>query len=105
MAWVAVWTHAAVRDLHAAHEHVGKRGRAQGRGFARAIRRSVEHLESHPMIGMVAPDLEPEGRYRHLIEPPYRIIYRLDEDEERIIILRVWHGRRDPASLQLNDPV
>lgn len=55
------------------------------------------------MIGMVAPDLEPIGRYRQLIEPPYRIIYRLDEDAGQIIILRLWHGSRDPATLRLDE--
>lgn len=58
-------------------------------------------LEEHPELGTVAEDLVPRGSFRHFPSPPYRVIYRLTDDE--IWIARVWDTRRDPADLRVPD--
>lgn len=104
MAWTVHWTATADQDLEVAHEQARRRGARMARRFAQSILGAVGHLETHPEIGMVASDLEPEGRYRHLVVTPHRLIYRLDEARRRILILRLWHGRRDPDDLHVHDP-
>lgn len=57
----------------------------------------VDLIEEHPEVGAVAEDLLPRGAFRHFPSPPYRVIYRLTEQE--LWIVRIWDTRRDPADL------
>jgi plasmid stabilization system protein ParE len=43
-------------------------------------------------LGRVVPEFEQQG-YRELIVAPYRIVYEVRQ--RRVIVLRVWHGRRE----------
>ena len=104
MPWTVVWTMAADRDLDVAYDWEARRGRRHAARFAASVLRSVEHLQAHPEIGTVAEDLDSEGVYRNVIVPPYRLIYRLDTDGHRILIVRLWNGRRSPDDLTLDEP-
>jgi toxin ParE1/3/4 len=93
------WTRSAVRDLTNAREYLHLRDAKAARAFARGIRAAVDRTGRHPDSGPVADDLEPAGEYRHVVVPPYRVIYMLDDD--LVVILRVWDSRRDPSALYL----
>ena len=53
-------------------------------------RRSVQ-IASHPLSGRKVPEYDSEA-IRELIEQPYRIIYRIKQDQ--IDVLAVIHGAR-----------
>jgi plasmid stabilization system protein ParE len=91
------WSRLAVHDLEAAHAYLAERNPAAAQRFAATVLRAVESIETHPEIGVVARDLAPLGRFRHLVTGHHRIIYRIEE--ELIRILRVWDARRNPADL------
>jgi plasmid stabilization system protein ParE len=38
--------------------------------------------------------------YRRILKWSYRIIFTIEESEIRVIVVRIDHARRDPASLQ-----
>lgn len=67
------------------------------RRLAGRIRERVEALARHPRLGRIVPEFEGTG-YREVIVAPYRIVYELSDD--RVVILRVWHGRRDLNRLE-----
>lgn len=64
-----------------------------------AILLKVKGLGSFPRLGRVFSRLNRED-VREIPIPPYRIIYRVKDDERCVIILKVWHGARREPDLQ-----
>jgi len=98
--WRVRWTPSAFRDLENAYEYLRQRDAAAARRFAASVRDAVRRVSEHPESGRVLEDIEPAGTYRHVVVPPYRIIYWLPEPGI-IVVTRVWDGRRDPATLKV----
>lgn len=96
-----VWSPSALRDVEAIHQFLRPRSPRSATSAVRAVKAGVERLRDHPEIGPIAEDIEPIGAYRHLVVPPFRIIYRLDGAILRI--LRVWDSRRNPNDLRVPD--
>ena len=93
------WTDQALEDL----EQLGKappRARAKIASLARKIRERVLSLRDFPLSGRLVPEFEQQA-YRELIVAPYRIVYEVRD--QKVIILRVWHGRRDLHAENLPD--
>jgi addiction module RelE/StbE family toxin len=69
-------------------------------GSPRAAARMIERIEAKVML-LETPELTGMGRprlidgTRELIEKPYIVVYRIDEQREEIVILAVVHGARD----------
>lgn len=61
------------------------------RRMATAIEDAVQRLKHLPASGRVVPELGDPGR-REVIVRPFRVVYRVHEDEVRI--LAIVHGRR-----------
>jgi addiction module RelE/StbE family toxin len=92
------WTGPALDDLRSIRDHVAAEGRPRAaRRLAERIQRRVVALETHPLSGRRVPEFPASG-YREVIVAPYRIVYVLTDD--KIIVLRVWHGRRDLTGLE-----
>ena len=51
----------------------------------------IEMLSEHPDMGRVVPEFN-QRSLRELIHPPYRIVYRREPDQIRIV--RVWRSER-----------
>jgi len=51
----------------------------------------VEQISAFPESGRVVPEFETPW-LRELIYPPFRIVYRVDDDRLRVV--RVWHSER-----------
>lgn len=49
----------------------------------------------------VANDFVSRAGVRRLVRHPYLIIYRIDEAAKAVMVLRFWHGARNPKSLRL----
>ena len=96
-----VWSPSAVRDVEEIYRYTSARNRRAARQVVKTILERVQRLPDHPEIGPVADDIEPVGRYRHLVLRPYRVIYRLEGTTLRI--LRCWDSRRNPADLRVVD--
>ena len=96
-----VWSPSAVRDVEEIYRYISARNRRAARQAVKTILERVQRLPDHPEIGPVADDIEPVGRYRHLVLRPYRVIYRLEGATLRI--LRCWDSRRNPADLRVVD--
>ena len=80
------WTRAARRDLDALHDYIAiENPNAALAVLARVVSR-VQQLTRQPESGSWLPELG-RSRYRQLVEPPCRIVYRRDGDT--VAILRV----------------
>jgi toxin ParE1/3/4 len=60
--------------------------------FINKIHERTSILEIHTHIGKVVPEFNDQS-IRELIEDPYRIIYKVESDDE-IFIVRVHHSSR-----------
>jgi toxin ParE1/3/4 len=87
-----LWSGPALDDLREIRQYVSRDKPAVAKRLAGTIRQKVLRLADHPHSGRVVPELADLG-YREIIVSPYRIIYAVQKN--RVVILRVWHGRRE----------
>ena len=85
------WSELALEDLEAIREYVSNDKPVAAERLAARLRRSVLRLVEQPQSGRPVPEF-PGTALREVIVPPYRIVY--EAEAERIVIYRVWHGRR-----------
>jgi plasmid stabilization system protein ParE len=82
----------AVRDLEEIVSFYESRSAPEvGARLVGEILDRIESLRDHPDAGRVVPEFEAPG-LRELIEPPFRIVYRREQD--RVPIVRVWRSER-----------
>lgn len=53
--------------------------------------KDIELLSNHPEIGRIVPEFD-QDHLRELIRPPFRIVYRKDQNKVRVV--RVWRSER-----------
>ncbi|MFQ5772440.1 MAG: type II toxin-antitoxin system RelE/ParE family toxin [bacterium] len=63
------------------------------RRWAVSIRESVSKLSDFPRLGRVVPEYEDET-IREIIKGQYRIVYKLDDEKQTIVIVTVHHGKK-----------
>ncbi len=93
-----LWTGPALIDLRSIRDDITAEGRpTAAKRLAKKIRDSVLRLQAYPNSGRPVPEF-PGARYREVIVTPYRVVYELTES--KVVVLRVWHGRRDLTRLE-----
>ena len=90
------WAGSALADLREIRDYVNRDNPVAARRLARRIRERISKLPDHPHTGRLVPEFAAKG-YREVIVAPYRIVYYVQQRE--VIVLRVWHGRRDLHAL------
>lgn len=85
------WTRNAIVELHGIHDTIARNSRAYAQGMVDRITKRTRTLVRFPRLGPQVPEYEDES-IRELIEHPYRIIYRIQQ--QRIEILSVVHVAR-----------
>lgn len=86
-----VWTEPALADLEAIADYIALDDPEAARRLVRKIFDHVKQLEEHPLSGSKLPEFE-GWRYRQIVEPPCRAIYR--HEKGRVHILHVVRGER-----------
>ena len=61
--------------------------------FADQIKNSVNKLAESPRVGRVVPEYSNES-IRELIHGQYRIVYRIDRENNTIVFITVHHSKR-----------
>jgi toxin ParE1/3/4 len=95
-----IWARTADRGVARIRSYLMARNPAALRALLSHVVDLAQKLEITPEMGVVCEDLEPVGDYRHVVLSPYRLIYSFTG--HRVVILRLWDGRRDPADLALS---
>lgn len=62
-----------------------------GERFIAKIFQRIEALGTHPELGRIVPEFD-QHFLRELIQPPFRIVYRHDPGQVRIV--RIWRSER-----------
>ena len=91
------WTEAALADLRAAEAYVARHSAQYATALVERIFARTEQLADQPHLGAVVPEYDDES-LREVFEHPYRIIYRVPE--QQVDVVAVVHGvRRLPGGL------
>ena len=86
-----VWTEPALADLDAIADYIALDDPDAAKQLVRRVFRHVEQLARHPKSGSKPPELR-GWRYRQIVEPPCRILYRYDAT--RVYVLYLMRGER-----------
>ena len=88
-----VWSDPALADLDAIADYIALEDFAAAQQLVRQIFEHVDQLETHPDSGSKPKELR-GLRYRQIIEPPCRVIYRHDKEQKRVFILHVMRSEQ-----------
>jgi addiction module RelE/StbE family toxin len=92
------WTLNAIKHLTNIYDYIALNSPTYARRMVDRITRRSEQISTQPLSGRKVPEYEAED-IRELIEKPYRIIYRVKQDQ--IDVLAVVHGAQLlPAEIQ-----
>ena len=81
-----IWTDPALSELDEIADYIALENPLAANNLVQRVFAHVEQLANHPESGSRPQELK-GWRYRQVIEPPYRIFYRIDGD--RVFILYV----------------
>lgn len=87
------WTRKALRDLHDIYEFIAKDSKRYAQVQVEKIQKAVSILTRFPLMGRKVPEF-PHLTYREILVGNYRVIYRFQEGENRILVMAVVHGRQ-----------
>jgi toxin ParE1/3/4 len=84
-------TRTAERDIAAIHAYIARDNPPAAAAWLDTVERSIASLEQWPRRCQIIPEASELGvEYRHLVDAPYRTIFRIVKS--RVIIVRVIHG-------------
>lgn len=86
-----VWTEPALADLDAIADFIALDNEPAARRLVRRVLDHVAQLADHPESGPRPQELKGR-RYRQIVEPPCRILYRFDG--RRVFVLHVMRAER-----------
>jgi toxin ParE1/3/4 len=86
-----IWTPRASRELRSIHEHISKDSVVYANRTAARIIDRLDQIAEFPYSGREVPELGVRN-VREVIEPPYRIIYRLKG--EGLHVVAIIHSSR-----------
>jgi len=86
-----IWTEPALSDLDAIGDYIALQNPEAAALLIARIFKHVDQLEVHPESGSRPVELK-RSRYRQVIEPPCRILYRYDG--KSVFILHVMRSER-----------
>ena len=93
MGFKIVFTKPAIADLDGLVTFISRDDPQAAERLGCAIIAKAKTLDEFPLMGRVVPEFK-IGTIRENIHRPYRIVYRVREEQKLIEILRVWHAAR-----------
>ena len=78
------WTTQAVEDMEAIWKFIANDSNAYADLVVTRLLESVERLQHFPRSGRIVPELA-DPLLREIIEPPYRIVYRVNDETAEIL--------------------
>lgn len=89
-----VWTRPALADVLEIKQYIAADSARYANIVVERFFTAVERLDAYPLSGRMVPELS-AATVREVIEPPYRIVYRVRADALEIIAV-VHSARRFP---------
>ena len=98
MAFVVLWTEAALLDLRDIVAYIASDNPAAARKMGERLIAAVESLVEHPRSARIVPEYSRET-LREIILTPYRIVIQIDDAARTLIVIRLWHAARGQPRL------
>jgi toxin ParE1/3/4 len=98
MACKIVWSPSSRDDLQDIVRFIARDNPRRAESFTYELMSKTDILEQHPESGRRVPE-HGDPRIREIVFRPYRIVYRVNNEQTLIEIARVWHGARGTPSL------
>lgn len=99
MDWKIDWTEPALSDLADIVRFIAREDKDAAERVGNRVVDHVAILQTFPEIGPLFRR-RPRGNVRLIICRPFKIYYRIHEDNRLVEILHVWHGaRQDPIDV------
>ena len=86
-----VWSEPALADLDAIADYIALDNPSAAQELVQRVFRHMAQLEQHPESGSKPKELK-GWRYRQIVEPPCRIIYRYEDDQ--VFILHIMRSEQ-----------
>ena len=93
------WTEPAVLDLESVRDYIARDSEYYAAEFVGRIVNTVENLCILPSMGRRVPEID-DRKIREIIFKSYRIIYQLDEEKEKLLVLAIIHAARDMGNIK-----
>mgnify|MGYP000929350511 FL=1 len=93
------WAEPAVLDLESIRDYIARDSEYYAAEFVGRIINAVENLCVLPNMGRRVLEID-EPKIREIIFKSYRIIYRLDEQKEILLVLAIIHAARDMGNIK-----
>ena len=93
-----VYTEAELNDLGEITAYISADNPEAEKRFSNRLIDLAESLKRMPAKGR---RVKGWTDLRVIVLSPYLIFYRLETEPNRIVVLRFWHGARDPGGLRL----
>lgn len=87
------WTSRALDDLRKIYDYIAGDSARYAQVQIESIQSAVSNLAEFPSLGRRIPEF-PHLPYREIIVGNYRVIYRVEELREHLIIISIVHGRQ-----------
>lgn len=90
-----MWSNVAENDLKHIIEYIATESPSNALKILRNLRQTASSLYTLPERGRIVPELRDNGilQYRELINPPWRIVYRISENI--VYVLAVLDSRQN----------
>lgn len=86
-----IWTEPALSDLEAIADYIALDNPKAAAELVQKVYQRIGQLATHPESGRYLPDLD-NARYREIIEPPLRVIYR--HEQQTVYVVHVVRSER-----------
>ena len=93
----------ALRDLEEIVRYIAADNPSAAARFGALLLAEAEATGVMPLTGRVVPEFKAPN-IRERIFRSFRIVYRLDADQQRVIVSRFWHGARGTPEMHGYDP-
>jgi toxin ParE1/3/4 len=80
----------ALADIANIHAYIASDSPRGARRVVQRVRQTLSLLANHPFIGR--PGADPDTREIPVWSLPYVIVYEVREDQNAVMILRIFHG-------------
>jgi plasmid stabilization system protein ParE len=88
-----VWTLRALDNLAAIERFIGRDSPDRAVTWVDELFERGERLREFPHVGQPPAEI-PHGPYRQVWHGNYRLVFRLDEDTDEVVIVGVFEGHR-----------
>ena len=83
----------ARRDLHDIVRYISFDSPDRAIAFGQFLVSNTKRLADFPQSGRVVPEFE-NSLIREIVVRSYRVVYRINEENQRIDVVRFWHAAR-----------